>query len=124
MDVKFMSMIFYRVMVMKLLETKPLHLFLIKKMKASLINIVRVHYQPYYSWAVSSCSKYKPPECEKWEVKEEGALKCIADFSCINRTRQLQFCGDALKDASAGNTIIIRDDDCCKVTRTFMRIVP
>ena len=50
MDVKFMSMIFYRIMVMKLLETKPLHLFLIKKMKASLINIVRVHYQPYYSW--------------------------------------------------------------------------
>ena len=94
-------------------------------MKTSLINIVtELSLSAILFLAVSSCSKYKPPECEKWEVKEEGALKCIADFSCIDRTRQLQFCGDALKDAYAGNTLIIRDDDCCKVTRTFIRIVP
>ena len=94
-------------------------------MKTLLSNIVgKSLLAAMISLAVSSCSKGNLPKCEKWEVKEEGALQCIFDLSCMDRTRQLQFCGDALKDAFAGNSVIIRDDDCCTVTRTFVRIVP
>ena len=95
------------------------------KMKTSLINVAtELSLSAILFLAVSSCLKSNLPECEKWEVKEEGAIRCWADFSCTDKTRQIILCGDGLKDASAGNTVIIRDDDCCRLTRTFIRIVP
>jgi hypothetical protein len=74
----------------------------------------------------SACSKESLPKCEKWEVQDEGSLKggCFIDLGCESHTLQLSFCGDALKDAKAGNTITLSEDDCCKKTRTFVRIVP
>jgi hypothetical protein len=77
--------------------------------------------------AFSSCSKEGLPKCEKWEVQDEGVFKggCVIDLDCgTSRTSQLLFCGDALKDARAGNTVTLRKDDCCEKTRTFIRIVP
>jgi hypothetical protein len=75
--------------------------------------------------AVSSCSKENLPKCEKWEVTDEGVLLngCIIDLGCGTRTLQLDFCGDGLKDAKAGNTIILSEDQCCKKTRTFERFI-
>jgi hypothetical protein len=63
--------------------------------------------------AFSACSKSKSSKCEKWEVVDEGIMAC-ADLSCIGRTHQLSFCGDALKDAKVGNMITLSEDDCCK----------
>jgi len=76
--------------------------------------------------AFSACSKQSLPKCEKWKVQDEAYLKggCFADFDCGSRTSQLLFCGDALKDAKAGNTITLSEDDCCKKIRTFVNIVP
>jgi hypothetical protein len=94
-------------------------------MKTSLINIIiKGSLAAILFLAVSSCLKSNLPKCEKWEVKEEGALGCWVEFSCTDKTRQVILCGDGLKDASAGNIVIIRDDDCCEVTRTFIRLVP
>lgn len=71
------------------------------------------------------CRKYNPPACEKWEVKDErfNVGGCI-DWSCSGRnTLSLNFCGEALKDAKAGNTITLSEDNCCKKTRTFVRLI-
>jgi len=78
--------------------------------------------------AFSACSKLKLPKCEKWEVVDEGILVgqgCVIDLSCgSHHTHQLSFCGDALKDAKVGNKISLGEDDCCKKTRTFVRLIP
>jgi len=95
-----------------------------KTLLNNLIAIIKLSLAILLLVAYLSCSKSSLPKCEKWEVKEEGTLKCLIDFSCVSRTRQILLCGDALKDASAGNIVIIRDDDCCRTTRTFIRIVP
>ena len=73
----------------------------------------------------SACSKENPPQCEEWEVTDAryNVGGCI-DFSCAgSRTLQLSFCGDDLKDAKTGNTVIISEDQCCKKTRTFKRFI-
>jgi len=74
--------------------------------------------------AFSACSKYK---CEEWEVTDEDfrvGQGCGIDLSCAGkRTNQLSFCGDDLKDAKVGNTITLGEDDCCKKTRTFHRLI-
>ena len=77
---------------------------------------------------INSCSKYDPPKCELWEVRDyeysTGNSGCGIDWSCGgSRTMQLNFCGDALDDARVGNSIFINDETCCKKTRTFIRRV-
>jgi hypothetical protein len=74
--------------------------------------------------AVTSCSK-QSVKCETWQIEDDGTLKegCILDFSCGSKTLNLTFCGDELKNAKAGNTIILSEDDCCKKTRTFVKLV-
>ena len=64
-------------------------------------------------------------QCEKWEVKYENfSLNGCLDLSCAgSRTMQLNFCGDALKNAGVGNTEIISEDQCCKKTMTYMRLI-
>lgn len=67
------------------------------------------------------------PLCEEWEVTDKesssGSLPdCSIDWSCGgSRTLNLEFCGESLKDASAGNTIILNATTCCKTSRTFVR---
>ncbi|MGH2563002.1 MAG: hypothetical protein ACRDE5_00720, partial [Ginsengibacter sp.] len=76
----------------------------------------------------SSCTK-QTTDCEVWEVTygspEGGTIgSCGIDLNCgDHRTLQLLFCGDRLKDAKAGNTIIINDDSCCTKTMTFNRFI-
>ncbi len=73
----------------------------------------------------STCSKEKPPACEEWEVEDAGFnVGACNTFSCVgSRTLQLIFCRDALKDAKAGNEIILSEDQCCIRTRTFKRFI-
>jgi hypothetical protein len=95
-------------------------------MKTLLINIIiMVSLAAILFMALSSCSKEDPPQCERWEVVDEGFNigGCI-DWSCAgSRTLQLDFCGNALKDAKAGNIIILSEDQCCKKTMTFKRFI-
>ncbi len=73
----------------------------------------------------SSCSKENPPPCEEWEVVyEKNNIGGCNDLGCAgSRTLQLIFCGDALKDAKTGNTVITSEDQCCRKTMTFNRFV-
>jgi len=89
-----------------------------------IIAITKVSIAVILLLTISGCSKYNPPECEKWEVVDDGQVinGCI-DFGCLGRTYQLLFCGDALKDAKAGNTITLSEDQCCRKTRTFVRFI-
>jgi len=76
-------------------------------------------------FTLSSCSKINLPQCEEWEVVIErfNIGGCI-DWSCAgSRTLQLSYCGAALKDAKAGNTITTSEDQCCKKTLTFKRFI-
>ncbi len=71
----------------------------------------------------SSCSKVSS-QCEEWEVTDEYSIY----GSCLlcggsPKTLNLVFCGDGLKDAKAGNTVVISDDGCCRLTRTFKRLL-
>ena len=73
----------------------------------------------------SACSKILP-NCEKWEVEDVGTAintpGCgIIVWDCGQKTLQLSFCGEALKDAIAGHTILLGEYDCCRKTRTFKR---
>ncbi|MFT3746976.1 MAG: hypothetical protein QM768_01610 [Agriterribacter sp.] len=72
----------------------------------------------------------KSPQCEEWEVKDEKYFKgnvtngCFADWSCTgSRTFTLTFCGESLRDARAGNTVILSKSQCCESTRTFIRFI-
>ena len=89
-----------------------------------MIAITKVSLVAILLLAFLACSKYNPPECEKWEVVDEGHNigGCI-DFGCVGRTYQLFFCGDALENAKAGNTITLSEDQYCKKTRTFVRFI-
>jgi hypothetical protein len=82
-----------------------------------------------FIFTFSSCSKVSS-QCEEWEVTDErfgigaGNGSCEIDLGCIgSRALNLVFCGDGLKDAKAGNTIVISDDGCCRLTRTFKRLL-
>jgi len=71
----------------------------------------------------SSCTK-EASHCEEWEVMDEYSV----NGSCLlcggsNKTLNLVFCGDGLKDARSGNTVVISDDGCCRLTRTFKRLL-
>jgi hypothetical protein len=113
------------------LNKASLHFFhytKILKMKTLLKNAKRVTVTSLLIVCLlvfSSCSKESIPKCEKWEVEDVGHFKdgCLFSFSCRERTLQLSFCGDGLKEAKAGNTITIGGSDCCKTTRTFIRKV-
>lgn len=69
------------------------------------------------SWVIligltfSTCSKEKPPACEEWEIEDARFnVGACNDLSCSgSRTLQLIFCRDALKDAKAGNEIILSE---------------
>lgn len=77
--------------------------------------------------AFSACSKEIMPKCEKWEVEDAGSFinnpGCGFYSDCGRKTLQLSFCGDALKDARAGNTILLGEYNCCRKTRTFIRLM-
>jgi hypothetical protein len=109
-------------------KTKTFHFAFYKKieMKTSLINIMTmVSLSAILSLAVSSCSKENPPPCEEWEVEEERFnIGGCNNWGCAgSRTYQLSFCGDALKNANAGNIMILSEDQCCKKTLTFKRFI-
>ena len=90
-----------------------------------IIIIIMVSLTAILFMALSSCSKEDPRQWERWEVVDEGFNigGCI-DWSCVgSRSLQLDFCGDALKDAKAGNIIILSEDQCCKKTMTFKRFI-
>ncbi|RXK58490.1 hypothetical protein ESA94_17795 [Lacibacter luteus] len=73
----------------------------------------------------STCSKVNSNRnCEEWEVTDRKSYSGTGfDWSCAgSRTLQLVFCGDALKDASPGNTKIISSGE-CTTTRTFNRFI-
>lgn len=62
---------------------------------------------------INSCSKYDPPKCELWEVRDyeysTGNSGCGIDWSCGgSRTMQFNFCGDALDDARVGILFLLR----------------
>ena len=74
---------------------------------------------------LTACGKFKDSDCELWEVtdREYSVSGCI-DWSCGgSRTLELYFCGAARDSAFVGNTVILRDDQCCKKIRTFNRKV-
>ena len=79
-------------------------------------------------WGICSCTKTKT-DCELWEVMYEGTLTgpvgtCSIDLSCSgSQTMQSTFCGDALQNAKEGNTITVSEDQCCKKTMTFKRLI-
>ena len=68
-----------------------------------------------------SCKK--SDRCETWEVNDSctETVSCYY-LGCNNRTDTFQkgFCGEGLKNARAGNTIII-ECGCTTITRTFVR---
>jgi len=72
----------------------------------------------------SSCIKVKN-HCEEWKVTDENTLNgsCPLDLCSDGSTSNIVFCGDGLKDAKPGNTIIISNDGCCTLTRTFIRMI-
>jgi hypothetical protein len=72
----------------------------------------------------SSCAK-ETSHCEEWEVTDEPVVygSCIIDLCSGGGTFKLVFCGDSSKDAKAGNTVVISDDGCCRLTRTFRHLV-
>ncbi|HEY5408066.1 MAG TPA: hypothetical protein VIJ92_13310 [Ginsengibacter sp.] len=89
----------------------------------SQISILKMLAIILFIFTFSSCKKVSN-HCEEWEVTDEYSVygNC---FFCDgnNRTLTLVFCGDGLKDAKAGNTIVMSDDGCCRFTRTFKRLV-
>ena len=71
----------------------------------------------------TACSKYVS-ECEEWEVEHMEFITgaCFISLGCGgNDTRQMFICGEALKDAKPGNSIILRENQCCRYTRRFIR---
>jgi hypothetical protein len=72
----------------------------------------------------SSCTK-ETSHCEEWEVTDEPVVygSCVLDLCSGGGTFKLVFCGDGLKDAKTGNTVVISDDGCCRLTRTFKRLL-
>ena len=73
---------------------------------------------------LSTCKK-ESLKCEEWEVEDakHNIGGCI-DWSCAgSRSYHLIFCGESLKEARAGNTIVLSEDQCCKRTRTFIRFI-
>lgn len=82
-----------------------------------------------FIFTFSSCKKVST-HCEEWEVTDDrisinsGNGTCLIDLGCGgSRTLSLVFCGDGLKDAKPGNTVVISDDGCCRLTRTFKRLL-
>jgi len=75
-------------------------------------------------YSFSSCIKVKN-HCEQWEVTDERTLNgsCTFDLCSGGGTFNMVFCGDGLKDAKPGNTIVINNDGCCILTRTFKRMI-
>lgn len=96
-----------------------------KTLSVKTISVIKILLAFLLLIGFSACSKESLPQCQKWEVKDEGFVKqgCIFSLGCGSHTLQLTFCGDGLKDAFAGNTITIGDDGCCTLTRTFVRAV-
>jgi len=76
------------------------------------------------SFFLATCVKVNTPKCEEWEVTDQkNYLGTGIDWSCSGkRTYQLVFCGDQLKNARPGNSIVIGGGD-CQTTRTFNRFV-
>jgi H+/gluconate symporter-like permease len=73
----------------------------------------------------SSCTK-ETSHCQEWEVTDERSVygSCQIDLcGGSTGTFNLVFCGDGLKDAKPGNTVVISDDRCCRLIRTFKRLV-
>ncbi len=72
----------------------------------------------------SSCKKEKS-HCEEWEVTDEHTIygNCLLDLCGGDGTYKLVFCGNGLKDAKPGNTVVTSDDGCCRLTRTFKRLL-
>ncbi len=79
-----------------------------------------------FVFTFSSCKKVSS-QCEEWEVTDERSgigSGCVIDLGCGgSKTLNLVFCGDGLKDAKQGNTVVISDDGCCRLTRTFKHLV-
>ena len=79
-----------------------------------------------FIFTFSSCKKVSS-QCEEWQVTDERSgmgSGCVIDLGCGgSKTLNLVFCGDGLKDAKPGNIVIISDDACCRVTRTFRHLV-
>ena len=74
----------------------------------------------------AGCIKDQNLKCEVWEVRDACVVTdpTYIDWRCSgSRTLQLAFCGASLNDAKAGNTIILRQDEHEKKTRTFIRFV-
>ncbi len=98
-----------------------------KTLLTNTITIAEVILAAIFLLAFSACSKESSPKCEKWEVEDVGTIinntGCGITLDCGRKTLQLSFCGDDLKDASAGNTILLSEDDCCRKTRTFIRLI-
>ncbi len=76
------------------------------------------------SFFLVTCVKVNQQKCEEWEVTDRKTYSGNGiDWSCSgSRTYQLVFCGDALKDASPGNTKVLGSGDCI-TTRTFVRFI-
>lgn len=70
-------------------------------------------------FAFPTCKK-DTLKCEKWEVMDDTRSRCIFCFY-PSGTKQVSICGSDLDNASAGNTIVLVDNDCCKTTRSFIR---
>ncbi len=72
----------------------------------------------------SSCTKETKNHCEEWEVTDEYSIIGACTFcGGTNTTLTQVFCGDSLKDAIAGNTIVLSDDGCCRLIRTFQHLI-
>jgi len=88
------------------------------------ISTLRILAVILFIFTFSSCKKVSN-HCEEWAVTDEPVAygSCISDICGGGGTFKLVFCGDGLKDAKAGNTVVISDDGCCRLTRTFKRLV-
>jgi hypothetical protein len=96
-----------------------------KKLLIHIMTLIKVSLAAILLLAFSASSKENPHECEEWEVViERFNIDGCIDWSCAgSRTLQLSYCGDALKDAKVGNTVILSEDQCCKKTLTFKRFI-
>src|SRR5450631_2007013 len=71
----------------------------------------------------SSCTK-ETSHCQEWEVTDELSVYGSCTMcGGVTGTFNLVFCGDGLKDAKPGNTVVLSDDGCCRRIRTFKRLV-
>jgi hypothetical protein len=88
------------------------------------ISILKMLAAMLFIFTFSSCSKVSS-HCEEWEVTDEHTIygTCLLDLCGGDGTYKLVFCGDGLKDAKPGNSVVINDDGCCRLTRTFKRLV-